>query len=89
MSEEKQQPPVWLTVLSVLIVTVGLLYYFDSSKQDRKEKINLCIETGVNFYKENTNSYPTFLSYPDKGRLTYDVVKERCQKNPKQFDDVK
>lgn len=90
--DKKKKIPGMAYAVMYLILGVGafsLLNSCESKKEERKELVSSCVEAGVTFYKENTNSYPTFLTYPDKGRSTYDVVKERCEKNTKAFDDLK
>lgn len=87
MNQKKELPSIIFVPLMIGVIG-GILYLFDTNELERKQKVKNCIEIGVNFYKENTNSYPTFLTYPNKGRLTYDVVKEECEQNPSSYDDI-
>lgn len=67
-----------IAVFALLIIGVGLFMKYSI---DRQAAIEACVERGVNYYK-NTGSYPRFKAYPNAGRRTEDVVREKCMSWP-------
>lgn len=75
-------PVVSLVVL--LLIGIG---FFIKYSMDREAAIEACVERGVNFYK-GSDSYPRFTSYPNRGRPTEEVVREKCQRGPEIYSDL-
>lgn len=77
----------WYMALGLLVVVAlgyGAYKLFATPQPSHRELVEACHQRGIEYFK-GSPSYPVMQSEPNKGRMTADVVWERCKRTTTAF----